>query len=141
MNTALSDGVATPAPDREDAGLAESRPLSADSTSQPAIVPAGFDAGKAVRFSVANVGAQGIYALFNQSMPMYLQAYGLDPAWIGLLANERSFVGSLVQPFIGRLSDRTRTPFGRRRPFFLVGVAQGVGIIIFSVSASLLWEQ
>src|SRR5205823_8454656 len=41
---------------------------------------------------------------------------------IGLLANERAFVGALVQPFVGRLSDRTRTPLGRRRPFFLIGV-------------------
>src|SRR5262249_6834320 len=48
--------------------------------------------------------------------------YHLQPAFIGLLANERSFVGGFIQPFVGRLSDRTRTRLGRRRPFFLVGV-------------------
>ncbi len=31
-------------------------------------------------------------------------------------------MGSLVQPIVGRISDRTRTPLGRRRPFFLIGI-------------------
>ncbi|HYU18352.1 MAG TPA: MFS transporter, partial [Chloroflexota bacterium] len=35
---------------------------------------------------------------------------------------ERSFIGGLAQPLVGALSDRTRSPLGRRRPFFLVGV-------------------
>ncbi|MDQ6694695.1 MAG: MFS transporter, partial [Chloroflexota bacterium] len=81
-----------------------------------------FQAGKAANYSVANFGASVVYGLFNTALPEYLKAYGI-PAWlIGLLANERSFVGAFAQPFIGRMSDRTRTSLGRRRPFFLVGV-------------------
>src|SRR5918911_4037279 len=80
----------------------------------------GFDTAKAVNYSVANLGASLVYGLFNFGMPLYLDSYRL-PAWlIGLLANERSFVGAFVQPVVGRLSDRTRSPLGRRRPFFLV---------------------
>ena len=81
-----------------------------------------FDVRTAVRYSVANFGASTFYMLFNAGMPLYLDTYGVRPEWIGLLANERSFVGAIVQPFVGRLSDRTRTPLGRRRPFFLVGI-------------------
>ena len=81
-----------------------------------------FDTGKAARYSVANYGASNVWMLFNTGMPLYLDTYGLNPALIGLLANERSFVGAIVQPFVGRISDRTRTPLGRRRPFFLVGI-------------------
>jgi len=81
-----------------------------------------FDLGTAMRYSVANFGASNFYMLFNTAMPLYLDSYGVRPEWIGLLANERSFVGALVQPVVGRLSDRTRTPLGRRRPFFLVGI-------------------
>ncbi len=73
-------------------------------------------------FSVASLGANLVFAFFNFAMPQYLDSYHLRPTLIGLLANERSFVGGFIQPFIGRLSDRTRTPLGRRRPFFLVGV-------------------
>src|SRR5262245_59935522 len=74
-------------------------------------LPAGetpFDTGKAVRYSVANFGASNFYMLFNTAMPLYLDSYGVRPEWIGLLANERSFVGALVQPVVGRISDRTR---------------------------------
>jgi maltose/moltooligosaccharide transporter len=81
-----------------------------------------FPYKRAINYSVANLGASLFYGLFNFGMPLYLSSYGL-PAWlIGLLANERSFVGALVQPMVGRLSDRIRTPLGRRRPFFLVGI-------------------
>jgi maltose/moltooligosaccharide transporter len=81
-----------------------------------------FDMGLALRYSVANLGASVIYGLFNFALPPYLDTYHLPPWLIGLLANERSFVGAFIQPLVGRLSDRTRTPLGRRRPFFLVGV-------------------
>ncbi len=81
-----------------------------------------FETTKAINYSVANLGASVFYGLFNFAMPLYLNSYGL-PAWlVGLLANERSFVGAFVQPAVGRLSDRTRTPVGRRKPFFLVGI-------------------
>src|SRR5438477_12658752 len=76
----------------------------------------------AANYSVANLGSSVFYGLFNFGMPFYLDSYKL-PAWlIGLLANERSFVGALVQPVVGRISDRTRSPLGRRRPFFLIGI-------------------
>jgi maltose/moltooligosaccharide transporter len=76
----------------------------------------------ALLFSVANVGANLVFSFFNFAMPLYLGSYHLQPGLIGLLANERSFVGGFIQPFVGRLSDRTRTRLGRRRPFFVVGV-------------------
>lgn len=81
-----------------------------------------FPLRTAVNYSVANFGASFFYGMFNFAMPLYLGSYNL-PAWlIGLLANERSFIGAIVQPVVGRISDRTRTPLGRRRPFFLIGV-------------------
>ncbi|MEO6457500.1 MAG: MFS transporter, partial [Chloroflexia bacterium] len=93
-----------------------------------------FEAGKAVNYSVANIGASMVYGLFNLALPEYLKSYGLPPALIGLLANERSFVGAFVQPLVGRLSDRTRTRLGRRRPFFLVGVPlMSLSLIVLSL--------
>jgi maltose/moltooligosaccharide transporter len=93
-----------------------------------------FDSGLAARYSVANFGSSVVYGLFNQAMPLYLQTYGIFPWLIGLLANERAFVGALVQPVVGRLSDRTRTPIGRRKPFFLVGVPlMAISLFLLSV--------
>ncbi|MDQ6741112.1 MAG: hypothetical protein M3021_12335, partial [Actinomycetota bacterium] len=113
MNTSIGDAVSVRAP-AVALGAADpaAEALHAAADWRPAARPGGFDRGRAVCFSVANIGAQALYALFNQSMPMYLQSYGLPPALIGLLANERSLVGALVQPFVGRLSDRTRTRLG-----------------------------
>jgi MFS family permease len=79
-------------------------------------------AARAINYSVANLGASVFYGLFNFGMPLYLDTYRLSPELIGLLANERSFVGAIAQPIVGRISDRTRTPLGRRRPFFLIGI-------------------
>jgi maltose/moltooligosaccharide transporter len=43
-------------------------------------------------------------------------------------------VGALVQPFVGRLSDRTRTRLGRRRPFFLIGIPlMGLAIALLAL--------
>jgi len=88
----------------------------------PAETEEKFPLGKAINYSVANLGSSIFYGLFNFAMPLYLRGYGLPPWLIGLLANERSFVGAFVQPVVGRISDRTRTRFGKRRPFFLVGI-------------------
>lgn len=72
-------------------------------------------------YSVASVGTNVVAAFTNAALPLFLLPYGL-PGWlVGLLAQERSGIGGLVQPLIGLLSDRTRTRFGKRRPYFLVG--------------------
>src|SRR5690348_9746355 len=123
MDTPIQDPAYVPRPDAPVAGTGppvNAAPVAPAEITTPAVAP--FDLRKAVRYSVANYGAANFYALFLTGMPLYLDTYHLNPALIGLLANERSFVGALVQPFVGRLSDRTRTPLGRRRPFFLVGV-------------------
>src|SRR5919109_4761808 len=73
-------------------------------------------------FSLGNLGGNMVNAFSNTALPLYLGAYQLPNWLIGLLAQERSLVGGFIQPVVGALSDRTRTPLGRRRPFFLVGV-------------------
>jgi len=101
--------------------------------------PAPFNMGQALRYSTANLGASVIYALFNFGMPLYLSTYNLNPALIGLLANERSFVGAFIQPVVGRISDRTRTSLGRRRPFFLVGIPLMAASLLVLATYPPLW--
>ncbi len=73
-----------------------------------------------VAYGAAKVGT-GIHDwFFNAVAGLFLASYGMPNVAIGFLANERSFIGSLFQPAFGALSDRARTPFGRRRPFMLV---------------------
>ena len=46
---------------------------------------------------------------------------GASPFIFGLIWLAGPFTGMVVQPLIGALSDKTRTPFGRRRPYLLGG--------------------
>lgn len=77
-----------------------------------------------VIFGAANLGANAVYSLLNLSVGLYLERYPAVPTWaVGLLSQERSLAGAFVQPLVGAMSDRTRTPIGRRRPFFIAGIA------------------
>ena len=46
---------------------------------------------------------------------------GASPFLFGLIWLAGPFTGMVVQPLIGALSDKTKTPLGRRRPYLLGG--------------------
>ena len=47
--------------------------------------------------------------------------------------------GLIVQPIIGYMSDRTWTPMGRRKPFFLVGAILASLMLLLMPNSSTLW--
>lgn len=54
--------------------------------------------------------------------PFYSGTLGLDLAAVGLILMLARISDVFTDPLIGRLSDRTRTRFGRRRPWVIAGV-------------------
>lgn len=82
----------------------------------------GFGVRRALLYGAGNVGAGLVFAFANATLPLYLAAYGLPNALIGLLAQDRPPWAGLLQPVVGWLSDRTRTRLGRRRPYIVLGV-------------------
>jgi sugar (glycoside-pentoside-hexuronide) transporter len=60
---------------------------------------------------------------------------GLEPWRAGTLVWIARIVDAVTDPMMGRISDRTRSRFGRRRPWFLVGA------IPFGISYALLWQS
>lgn len=95
-------------------------PESGAAGEHPPIPPLRFP--QSLLLSCAGLGVGMIFAFFNAQLPLYLHNYNVPSQWIGPLTNERSFAGAIVLPLVGRLSDRIHTRWGKRRPFFLVGV-------------------
>lgn len=72
--------------------------------------------------------AGGVIGALNY--PIFNMVLGINPAVIGMVGAGTSILAGFLDPVMGHLSDRTRTRWGRRRPFILVG-----GLIVALASA------
>lgn len=65
------------------------------------------------------------------------ESLGASPFLYGLIWLAGPFTGMVVQPIVGAMSDRTVSPFGRRRPYLLGGaLIASLALWIFPNSAS-----
>ena len=67
------------------------------------------------------LGLQFGFALQNANVSRIFQTLGASLDQIPALWIAAPLTGLIVQPLVGHFSDRTWTPLGRRRPYFLVG--------------------
>ncbi len=74
-------------------------------------------------------GAMGFYLVF-----FLTDVAGLSPVWAGYIFMIIRMWNAVFDLIIGILSDRTRTRYGRRRPYLLFGA------IPLSISFALLWQ-
>jgi MFS family permease len=62
-----------------------------------------------------------IWSVYNSYVPIFLREYSL-PLWlVGLVMTVDNIAGVTIQPYVGFLSDRTRTRLGRRMPYLIIG--------------------
>jgi len=61
-------------------------------------------------------GISIIWPLFNSLIPPMLEDLGLSVLVVGFIMTWDNIINMFVQPWVGSLSDRTRTRFGRRKP-------------------------
>ncbi|WP_096086373.1 MFS transporter [Agaribacterium haliotis] len=85
------------------------------------------------------LGIQFGFALQNANMSRIFQTLGADVHDIAGLWVAAPLTGLLVQPLVGYYSDRCRSRFGRRRPFFVVGAVLTTIALLFMPNASYLW--
>lgn len=77
-----------------------------------------------------NMMANGIGTLVS---PIFIIGYGIPAVWIGWGQTIPRVIDAVVDPILGWLSDKTRTRWGRRRPWMFIGGLLG------SFSFTLIW--
>ncbi|UBU08698.1 MFS transporter [Nonomuraea gerenzanensis] len=103
--------------------------------SQPATVS---DPGRtpAWRYAIGMFGTSIPINMIKGSMILYyVDILGLDVRAYGAVMVIYAIIDALDNPLLGHLSDRTRTRFGRRRPWLLVGAPMLAACMIAFFSA------
>ncbi len=66
-------------------------------------------------------------------IPIFNIGYGVDAFWLGLVIFFPRLIDVVIDPFIGVISDRTKSRFGRRKPYIFWGA---IGMSVFF---AILW--
>jgi len=80
-----------------------------------------FPYGKTFILGFGFFGISIIWPLFNSLIPPMLEDLGLSAVVVGFILTWDNIINMFVQPWVGSLSDRTRTRLGRRKPFLILG--------------------
>ncbi|MBD2869186.1 SLC45 family MFS transporter [Paenibacillus arenilitoris] len=62
------------------------------------------------------------WALYNAFVPFFLEKFLTSTALIGFMMTIDNYFALFLQPWIGSRSDRTRSRFGKRMPYLLLGM-------------------
>ncbi|MCR5519335.1 MAG: MFS transporter, partial [Bacteroidales bacterium] len=83
-------------------------------------------------------GVQIAYALQSANISRIFATLGADPHQLSFFWILPPLMGMLVQPLIGKWSDRTWCKLGRRKPYLLVGAIVAVLVMIMLPNAGSL---
>lgn len=101
-----------------------------------------YQTAKEDRISLKQKAAYSVGMLVNNLQAAALPAMvvilnlglGMDVLWVGLIGSIPRIFDALSDPFVGYISDNSRTRWGRRRPFIFAGAITS-GIIF-----ALMWQ-
>lgn len=79
---------------------------------------------------IPSIGRQGIEQL---ALPIYNITLGVNPMLITLVLSLGRFLDAIMHAVAGSVSDNTRSRFGRRRPYILIGA------IICGLTLPMIW--
>ncbi|OUD05074.1 MFS transporter [Streptomyces swartbergensis] len=89
--------------------------------------------------ALAVFAQESTWNFYESQVPPLLREHISSAAVVGLLMGMDNLLGIFIQPWIGNRSDRTRTSWGRRMPYLVVGmpIAAALFLTIPHTSASL----
>ncbi|MCD6449388.1 MAG: SLC45 family MFS transporter [Thermotogaceae bacterium] len=80
-----------------------------------------FSYGKIFVLGFGFFGISIIWSIYNAYVPIFLKYFYLSSMAIGFIMTIDNIFAILMLPYIGALSDQTRTKIGRRMPYILAG--------------------
>ncbi len=98
-----------------------------------------FNTAKLISFAIGFFGLQFAWQMRIILSGPVTESLGASPFLFGLIWLAGPFTGMVVQPVIGALSDKTTSPFGRRRPYLLGGaLLSALALIAFPNSGQIV---
>ena len=98
-----------------------------------------FSTAKFLSFAIGFFGLQFAWQMRIILSGPVTEELGASPFIFGLIWLAGPFTGMVVQPLIGALSDKTRTAFGRRRPYLMGGaILSALALWAFPNSANIV---
>ncbi|MDY0985088.1 MFS transporter [Microbacterium sp. CFBP9023] len=89
---------------------------------------------QAIAFGVSGFPTQLMAQTFSAFVVyFYVTHLGVAPAWVAAAMIAHGVLNAVLNPVVGALSDRIRTPWGRRIPWI------GLGIVPLVVAFALVW--
>lgn len=82
---------------------------------------------------LGGIATHALICTYGQAMNIFTVGFGLNAAVVGWAMMLPRVVDALIDPFMGHFSDNTRTRWGRRKPFLVLGAA------LASLFVFLLW--
>jgi len=73
-------------------------------------------------FALGDIFSGGFFNIVNFFYSIFLtDVVGISPYWAGVVFLIGNFMDAVTDPAMGIISDNTRTKFGRRRPYIILG--------------------
>ncbi len=91
--------------------------------------------GQLINLSFGFFGVQIAYALQSANISRIFATLGADPHQLSFFWILPPLMGMLVQPLIGKYSDKTWCKLGRRKPYLLVGAIVAVLVMVLLPNA------
>ncbi len=91
--------------------------------------------GQLINLSFGFFGVQIAYALQSANISRIFATLGADPHQLSFFWILPPLMGMIVQPLIGKYSDRTWCSLGRRKPYLLVGAIVAVAVMMLLPNA------
>jgi len=80
------------------------------------------------------------WSVYNSFVPKILEGFIASTTLIGLIMTIDNIFGVVFQPLLGKMSDKTRTRFGRRMPYIFIGLPICAAAFTMIPYMSSLWS-